>query len=259
MNKLLLNSLAGAAMVASSVASASMVITWDYTVSSDWTGANFSAGNGDQVQNASEISWGATGGDHNDSGAAAADSRSALVITDSPFTSTVDTNMGNAQSSTLTHYNNAISANYATLIDATLETSLTLTPNTPAGLALPTFTTDFVIAFEETTNTAPCGFDVDTVCDDIFTIELGDLIQSFEYDGFIYTVSIGSAGLGPMDAATCAVVDKDPGCVGFTTPEGQATPANFFFNITAQEIPEPASIAVLGMGLLMLGARRFRK
>ncbi len=255
MNKLLLNSLAGAALVASSVASASMVITWDYTVSNEWTGANFSTGDGTQVQNASEVSWGATDG----SFSGAPNDRSALVITDSPLSDTVDTNGADAQSSTLTHYNNSISASYATLLDATLQSSLTLTPNNPVGPQLPSFTTDFVIAFEETANTAPCNFSVDTVCDDIFTIELGDLVQSFEYDGFIYTVSIFSAGLGPMDAATCAIVGKAPGCIGFTTPEGQATPANFFFNITAKEIPEPASIAVLGMGLLMLGARRFRK
>ncbi|GAB3036314.1 THxN family PEP-CTERM protein [Bowmanella dokdonensis] len=261
MNNLIKSSIAASTLLMSSMASAALITTWDYEVVNEWdAGASvFSAGNGTTVSNASELSWGATGGSF-DGGA---NNRSALVISGSPSTGQLDTNdlINLAESATITHYNNSISNTFSFLEQATLMSTLTLTPFAPVpGPALPSFSQDFVIDFDETPNSAPCGDPASvSVCDDIFSVALGDLSQSFMFDGYIYTVTISAVGLGPLTNEQCAIVGKAPGCIGFTTQEGLTTPANFEFSITARQVPEPATLGVLSLGLLLLGARRFKK
>ncbi|ALS99132.1 THxN family PEP-CTERM protein [Lacimicrobium alkaliphilum] len=260
MNKLLLNSLAGAAMVASSVASASMVTLWDYDVVTEWVTAGpdaptFSAGGGSQTVSTSEISWGGV----------AASERSGLTIDPTVASGSVTTNGLGAQTAEITHTNNSISSSFATLESATLFSSLTLfaaEPNPPYDGSSETasFSSNFSIDFIETPNVAgDCIDGSATVCDDIFVLQAADLISMFSFNGYMYTVQIVAPGLGLLGADACAAAGVAAGCFGLTTQEGGDNNVQFAFNITAQEIPEPASIAVLSMGLLMLGARRFRK
>ncbi|MDX1678635.1 THxN family PEP-CTERM protein, partial [Arsukibacterium sp.] len=104
----------------------------------------------------------------------------------------------------------------------------------------------------------PCNFPSATVCDDIFIIQFGALNSEFVYNGFTYFLSIVelSGNLTPLPNATCARAGVANGCLGFTTPEKAFTPAQFGFFITTRpvNIPEPATLAMFGLGLLGLSA-----
>lgn len=144
-----------------------------------------------------------------------------------------------------------------------MATSLTLTPLTPPGAALPSDTITFNINFAETPNVDNCGFPSTSECDDIFVVTFGALNNSFVYDGFEYFVSIvKTAGpINPRPAATCATAGAPAGCLGFQTIEGARTQVDFGIVITAEpiQVPEPAALSLVGLGLLGLAAARRRK
>ena len=71
--------------------------------------------------------------------------------------------------------------------------------------------------------------------------------------GYIYTLTIGASGLGGLSDAACTEAGVSSGCVGLVTAEENENPVQFFLNLTAQ-IPAPTSLALLGVGLLGLGA-----
>ena len=257
------------ALLAAPMANAALVTQWDYTVTLNWTDATFVAGvdagfpygTGTQTVSADVLSWGAPGGNHTNQNATPDVARSALVITNDPASGTVITNGGIAPTNTVTHFNNAISASFDTLNTATAVSTLALTPLVPPGPAQPVVAREFTVQFAETFNQSPCGFDSASVCDDIFTIVLGDLDFSFVYDNVLYTLSIVelSGNLGPLSDAQCAAAGAAAGCVGIVTQENAADNVNFGIVIVAQLLPEPGVLALLGIGLLGLGAMRRRQ
>ncbi|HSV52331.1 MAG TPA: THxN family PEP-CTERM protein [Burkholderiaceae bacterium] len=274
--KKLLNAVAvAAALVGASTANAGTLVTdWGYSVTTQWQVpfTTFSAGSGTQTSTSSLISWGAAGGDHTVTNAASTAARSALEITNSPATGPVATNTFTDPISTpppaygltavMTHYNNTLDGGFATMTKTRVETALTLTPTNPAGPTLPTVMKVFGIDFKETPNiSGTCAAPSATTCDDIFVVSLGDLTQSFDYDGFHYTVGIFevSGNLDVLSNAQCLAAGAAIGCIGLTTPEKEHTPVQFAFFINAVELPEPAGLALFAAALFALGATVRRK
>jgi hypothetical protein len=269
--KKLLNAvaMAGALLGASTAGAATLVSDWGYSVTTNWNQAftTFGAGGGTQDTSTNTlISWGAAGGDHTNPAADPAAARSALGISNTPSIGNVLTNTFTGPGSVppqfglgavITHYNNTLTDTFATLKKTRLETSLTLTPLTPAGGPLPPQMQTFGIDFIETPNTTgSCATPSATVCDDIFVISLGALSSGFDYDGYHYSVNIFelSGNLGVLTASQCEAAGVAAGCVGITTPEKAFTNVQFGFYINAAPLPEPESLALFAAALFALGA-----
>ncbi len=74
-----------------------------------------------------------------------------------------------------------------------------------------------------------------------------------------YTVYLLSEGLGVLSNATCAMAGADPGCFGLITDENTNNQFQFRYAIAAREVPEPAAILLIGLGLLGMAGLRSRK
>lgn len=264
MNGLVAVALAG---LFSTGAQADFVTQWSYAVQSKWIApTTFTAGNGTQIVSDKEISW---GGDNNGGAAGVGDlivnggSRSGVLIENSPQAGTIDTNGSIMPTNTFSHINNPIDGSFATLRTATIETSLTLTPLSPAGAPLPTDTINFSINFSETDNDGSCVVGATSNCDDIFVVSFGALNNDFIYEGFKYFVSIvKTAGpLDPLSNSACAEAGAPNGCLGFLTREREKTSVDFGILITSSPllVSEPGALALAGLGLLGLGMVRRRK
>jgi hypothetical protein len=98
-------------------------------------------------------------------------------------------------------------------------------------------------------------------------ISIGNLSDSFDYDGYTYTTNIveTTLSLTALSPEACAAADAAVGCLGFQTKEKEATSAQFGLLIDAKlipEVPEPAGLAVFGlslMGFVMYGRRRLAR
>lgn len=264
MNKLQTTLTAVAALLASTVANAAPIQFWDFTTVTVFGNSTFSAGGGtqDAVPGNTLVSWGAAGGDHTDNDEDAADSRSALEVTQSVVNGSMEIGGPAQDSGEVTHYNNAISSSFAFLTNTQIDTTLTLfpLPQPESGVFGPlvkVFSVNFIETFNEE-EPEDCGFDSVSACDDIFVVELGDLDFSFAFGGYLYTVTIGRQGLFDLPDATCEEAGAAAGCFGVTTQEGLFTPVNFDLSIDAKLIPEPSALALLGIGLFGLGVARRR-
>lgn len=262
----LLNAVAVAgALLGASVANAGVMITdWGYNVTTTWVTGDtvFSGGSGTQTNTPTLISWGAASGNHLTPTSDLTQNRSALGITNSNAVGSIQTNGPAAAGATITHYNNAISVDFAALRSTSLTTSLVLAQQNPVGpvvVAPPPL--QFAVNFIETPNNGNCPQPSASNCDDIFVVQLPQLQQSFDYDGYHYTVSLSDAGgfLKFLSNAQCAAAGVANGCYGLQTIENATTPINFVFNIKATQIPEPASLALFAVALFGLGATLRRK
>jgi hypothetical protein len=274
-------------------AAADTVSIWDYDVLTGFNGNNtFTSGGGTQIQNQTQVSWGATGGNvfTGDTGNSSTNRSGITIATtgagnnDAPppadVTGQVTTGAtsipGIGLGSWITHHNNPISGSFATLLTSQIDQTLTLVPNTPpiVGQQGPS-TLTFTIFFAETPNSTPCTAPSPSgnPCNDIFALNPAQAFnQEFVFDGvdyFVSTFPVSGSGLTtfqPLTNAECAAAGANTGCVGFTTVEGQDTTIRFGFSITGEpitvptgDVPQPATLMLAGLGLAAIGLVRNRK
>jgi hypothetical protein len=185
------------------------------------------------------------------------------------------------------HDNQTLNNNTESLDTAQATDFIVLAAADPALGPLDTRTLTYDINFTETPNAltgtdCPSGNPDGVSCRDIFTIAgpglTGESVDvtgtdddAFVIDSFIipgdpgnpaieYTVFLLAEGLGILDDAICAAAGADPNCFGLVTDENANNVFQLQYAITAREIPEPAAILLIGLGLLgMAGLRRSRR
>lgn len=278
MNTRFLKHLAGgcALAFAASSALADPISAWDYEVALSWgtTGEQaptFNRSNaGKQYISSTLISWGESKSQPDSWYATRPDlsGRSAVQITNTPATGIVLTDGAAVPTNTITHYNNVVSNSYGTLTTATIIADVKLWAPGHADGDDPLVSEQniFQIYFVETPNTSgTCVPGSTSVCDDVFVLTMGTLNKNFEYGGFVYYVSMfeETNALDSLNNIACTRAGSGTPCIGFMTPESQATPARFAFTITSKpvvvQVPEPGMMALFGLGLLGIGAARRRK
>lgn len=253
-------------------ASAALITDWAYEI--DSTFSSFSetggaagsevtgTGTNDELGGNTTLSWG--------NSLDGSDAQSSLSIDSDvdggPLLTETDLLPGNTVAgATLTHNNNENTGASSSLTDFMLQTQLFLTATVtdPAGSEGTEQTVGpitFDGSFSETTNSeSSCFNDEEPFCDDIFVLtNSGELDalgsgQSFNIDGYTYTVFLDIEDIGLLGEDACGEAGAADDCVGFITQEFAENEFTSTVRIEATEIPAPGVLALLGVGLLGLG------
>ena len=263
--------LALATIAMSGTAAAALITEWRFDATNDWTNTRFSSpGNQPPTNNFLVSNTLPDGSDPNGADgpydiirwgtpAAGSPSRSFLALDDVHGAPGLFTNDPNGIAGTTVYHGNyrQLSSGQQWLDATTAVTHITLTPITPDGTPLGPIDRQFAINFTETIDTPnigtcpgapwPAGT---SPCPDTFTVDLSEAFFSITIDDYIYTFSLLLDAVGSENIARLTF---DNGLATIWTEEGVRSKLVTRIVVTAEQISEPAPLALLGVGLAMAG------